>query len=358
MMPDEIKKLLRSELRDLVPYHVPAYKGVIKLDANENNFEFPPAAAADIAKRIRSEIYNRYPDSEARSLRQALASRHGIDIGQVMVGNGSDELILDLMLAFAAGAKVLIAVPTFSMYAIHAVIAGAQPVPVARREDFNLDVEALVSAAADPDVKMIVLCTPNNPTGNVIPPEELETVLRESRAMVVVDEAYIDFGGVPALPLVAMYPRLVLLRTFSKAFALAGLRVGYLLAQEQTVEALWRVKQPFNVNSFSQLAAEAVLAHRTEFEERIALIIRERDRLYAALQAMPGVEAYPSEANFILFRTPLPGGRVYEELLARGVLVRNLDGPRLERCLRVSVGKPKENDFFLGALDDVLRIYK
>ncbi|MFZ5899698.1 MAG: histidinol-phosphate transaminase [Bacillota bacterium] len=357
-MQNEIRELLRPELRDLVPYHVPAYKGVIKLDANENNFEFPPVAAADIAKRMRSEIYNRYPDSEARNLRQALASRHGVDIGQVMVGNGSDELILDLMLAFAAGAKVLIAVPTFSMYAIHAVIAGAKPVPVARRENFDLNVEALVAAAADPDVKMIVLCTPNNPTGNVIPLEQLETVLRESRAMVVVDEAYIDFGGVSALPLVARYPGLVLLRTFSKAFALAGLRVGYLLAQAQTIEALWRVKQPFNVNSFSQLAAETVLAHRAEFEERIALIVKERERLYAALRAIPGVEAYPSEANFILFRTPLSGGKIYEELLARGVLIRKLDDPRLERCLRVSVGKPRENDLFLAALDDVLRIFK
>lgn len=344
---------LRPALRDLVPYRVPAHPGVIKLDANENPYDFPVEVRETIVRDLDTALFSRYPDPAAEGLREALSDYAAVRPEQVMVGNGSDELILDLLLAFGAGRQVVIPVPTFGMYRLHAVIAGAQPIFVARRElEQPVDPEALAKAAEDAAV--IILCSPNNPTGDMLPLGDLVALLERTRAVVVVDEAYYEFAGETARELLEEHPRLVLLRTFSKAFGLAGLRVGYMLAAPQMVEAVWRVKQPFNVNTFSQLAATQVLRHRLLFETGITKIVQERERLFAALQRVPGVRALPSRANFILFSTPLPAAAVYEGLLARGVLIRNLDGPYLQGCLRVTVGRPLENDRFIAALLDTV----
>lgn len=352
--PEEIWSLVRSDLRDLVPYDVPHYPGFIKLDANENPYDFVPEVLAEIFRRVGGQTFVRYPDPLATDLRWALAKYTGLAAENILAGNGSDELILTLLLTFGSGGRVVITPPTFAMYRIHARIAGAVPVQVSRLPDFSLDLPALMREAAVPGTKMVIVCSPNNPTGNMATRAEVEALLAGTEGLVLLDEAYVEFAGESCSGLVRSNPRLVVLRTFSKAFGLAGLRVGYLLADPAIVNALLKVKQPFNLNAFSQLAACAVLDYLPAFEERIKAIIADREKLSQGLRELPGVEVFPSRANFILFRTPLQAAAVYEGLLKHRILIRNVEGPRLERCLRVNVGTPAENKTFLEALAAIL----
>lgn len=353
-MKNDIAGLVWPVLRDLVPYHVPVHTGVVKLDANENPYDFPPELLTGIFERVDGQTFVRYPDAEARELREAIAAYTGLSAENVFVGNGSDELILNLFLTFAVGGRVLIATPTFGMYRIHTVIAGAEPVAVNRDPDFAVDPERLLQAAQEVPAKVMVLCSPNNPSGNTIPPETVEQVLTGFDGIVVLDEAYFEFCGKSSVSLLGRYPNLVVLRTFSKAFGLAGLRVGYMLAHPDVIDAVWRVKQPFNVDAFAQLAARTVLENRSLFAPQIEVLMRDGAALYERLRLLPGVEAYPTEANYVLFWTPLDAQTVYQGLLARGVLIRDLGGPGLERCLRVSFGRPEENTKFLESLEEVL----
>ena len=346
--------LVREELKGLLPYQAPYYPSVLKLDANENPYPFPQAVMKEIYRETASAGFSRYPDPMAVELRESLAAYTGVNPENIMAGNGSDELILDLMLTFGTGAKFVVASPSFVMYGIQGQIASSTRLDVPRRSDFHLDVAAMQKAAAEPEVKLVVICTPNNPTGTAAPRREIEAILASTGALVVVDEAYGEFGGESCIPLLSRYPNLIILKTFSKAFGLAGLRVGYLLAGASVIRELLRVKQPFNLNAFSQIAARVVMQNLEPFRERIGTILKEKDRLYAGLSAVPGVETFPTEANFILFRTALPAAQVYQGLLERGVLVRNVDSPGLPRCLRVSVGKPEENTTFLAGMREIL----
>ncbi|MEG3069649.1 MAG: aminotransferase class I/II-fold pyridoxal phosphate-dependent enzyme [Candidatus Syntrophopropionicum ammoniitolerans] len=212
----------------------------------------------------------------------------------------------------------------------------------------------MIAAAAMPEVKIVVICSPNNPTGNAAPPEEIEKILRQVNAIVVVDEAYNEFGGVSSVPLLGSYDNLVILRTFSKAFGMAGLRVGYLLAGSGIINELLKIKQPYNLNVFSQAAACAVMCNLPPFQERVKNILQERERLIAELKNIPGVRVFPTQANFIMFRTTLPADKVYNGLLGQGVLIRNVDGRLLPQCLRVSVGTEEENNIFIEKLKKVI----
>lgn len=346
--------LVREELKGLLPYQAPYYASVLKLDANENPYPFPEDVMKEIYLETLSAGFSRYPDPMAVKLRERLAAYTGVSPENIMVGNGSDELILDLMLTFGTGAKFVVASPSFVMYGIQGQIASAARIDVPRLSDFSLDVPALRKAAGEPGVKLVIICTPNNPTGTATPRQEIEAILANTNALVVVDEAYGEFGGETCIPLLGQYPNLIILKTFSKAYGLAGLRVGYLLAGTSIINELLRVKQPFNLNSFSQVAARVVMENLAPFRERIGTILKERDLLFAELSAIPGVETFPTEANFILFRTALPAAEVYQGLLERGVLVRSVDSPVLPRCLRVSVGTPEEDACFLTSMREIL----
>lgn len=350
----DLSRFARKDLQPLVPYDAVYYPGAIILNANENPYDFPREAREEILRRAAAAEFNRYPDPMARALREKISSYIKVPPGNIMVGNGSDELILDLMLTFGLGGRVAVATPTFAMYALNGQVAGAAIVEAPRRDDFSIDAGALIRAAEGPDVKVIIACTPNNPTGNATSRAVLEEVLAGTGALVVVDEAYSEFGGESCVPLLERYPNLVVLRTFSKAFGLAGLRVGYLLANEAVISQLLKVKLPFNLNSFSQLAAQVVLEYLPLFQERIAEILAERDRFFRRLSFVSGVEVFPSNANFILFRTALPSTAVYRALLERSVLIRSVSGFGLANCLRVTVGRPEENDLFLSKLSEIM----
>lgn len=353
--PFDLTSLIRQDLDKLVPYDAHLYPDVVKLDANENPYPFPEEISRRIGELAAGDLLSRYPDGSAAELRSAIAEYTGVLTEQVMVGNGSDELILNVLLTYGTGGRVLITNPTFSMYKIHSLIAGARPIPVPRRGDFSVDVPALVCYAKQPDSRVIFICTPNNPTGNATSLEEIESVLQQVSCLVVVDQAYLEFGGEDCLPLLNKYPNLIIMRTFSKAFGLAGLRVGYILANPDVLRQIQKVKQPFNLNSFSQAAAQMVLANRELFKEQIQNIINQRKELLRGLESMEGVTPYPTEANYLLFRTNYSGKDIYQGLLDRGILIRNLGGPELPGFLRVSVGTPDQNQQFLQALSEVLR---
>ncbi|HOV78997.1 MAG TPA: histidinol-phosphate transaminase [Bacillota bacterium] len=350
----DASSLVRGELKTLAPYDAPYFPEAVKLDANENPYGFPPGVLRKIFSEIGSRDFARYPDPRAERLRESLADYTGVAPENIMVGNGSDELILNIMLTFGAGAEYVVTPPTFSMYGVYGLVASASRVEVPRLADFSVDMESLKRVAGSRGVKVVIICNPNNPTGTATPPDEIEGLLAGTNAVVVVDEAYVEFGGETCIPLLARHPNLIVLRTFSKAFGLAGLRVGYLLAGRSVVRELLKVKQPYNLNAFSQTAARVVMENLPLFRERIEKILAERERLFSGLSGLPGVEAFPTRANFILFRTALPAKQVYGGLLERGVLIRNLDGPMLRRCLRVTVGTAGENGLFLERLRGVL----
>jgi len=351
----EITSLLREDLKTLVPYDAPAYPGVIKLADNENPYDFPAEVINQIFRSINKQDFNRYPSTNADKLRGKLAAYSGVDPENIIVGNGSDELILTIMLAFGTGAAFAVATPTFSMYGLHGRVALSREIKVPRLEDFSVDVKSLIRMSAGPDVKIVVICNPNSPTGNATPLDKIEEILANTNAVVVVDEAYGEFGGESSIPLLSRYPNLVVLRTFSKALSMAGMRVGYLLAGGPVVTELLKVKPPYNVNTFSQIAAMAVLDNLPLFQDRVKKIVAERERLFSEMARLPGIEVFPTETNFILFRTTLPSKKVYESLLEHGILIRYLEDPALTRCLRVTVGTERENETFLEALSDIVK---
>ncbi|MEG6520958.1 histidinol-phosphate transaminase [Desulfotomaculum sp. 1211_IL3151] len=349
-----VANLIRPDLEKLIPYDAHLYPDVIKLDANENPFPFPEEIARQLGSLVAGELVTRYPDSEATELRKAIAQYCQVSPEQVMAGNGSDELILNILLTFGTDGRVIITNPTFSMYKIHAMIAGARVIPSPRRGDFSVDVPALISYARKPETRVVFICSPNNPTGNSSTLEEIEGILQQVSSLVVVDQAYLEFGGEDFTPLLNKYPNLVILRTFSKAFALAGLRVGYMLAHPDVLRQIKKVKQPFNLNSFSQAAVKVILEHTALFQEQIKAIKEQREQVYRQLQGLEGVTPFPSLANYILFRTNYSSKVIYQGLLEKGVLIRKLGGPELPGFLRVSVGTLEQNKIFIEALAEVL----
>lgn len=349
-----IKELVREDIRDLMPYEPHLYNNVIKLDANENPYPFPAELMEKIFSAANGETFSRYPDPTADDLRREISKYTGVEYRQIICGNGSDELIQLILQTFAGpGKRVLIPVPTFAMYHIHSRITGSTPVHLLMDEDYGAPVEAIISEMANPDTRVTFLVTPNNPTGSTVSPETIEYILERSAGLVVVDEAYIEFGGQTAVPLLAKYNNLVILRTFSKV-ALAGLRIGYLLAGPEVTAELLKVKQPYNTDAFSQLAAAVALRSWPTITAQVEKIKAERARLMTEMAGLPGMKVYPSAANFILFRPQQPADEVHRRLLDAGILVRNLAGaPGLDNCLRVTVGQKEENDRFLANLKDI-----
>ncbi len=346
----------RPELADLRPYTDAEIPAEVVLSANENPSELPPEIVEKLARIVRGGCsLNRYPDPMASELRELIADANGLDAANVLVGNGGDELIFDLLLAWGGPGRVLLdCPPTFVMYGIDARLTGTERAVVQRTERFDLDGPAVLSRLAE-GVDLVFIANPNNPTGNVTPETLLIDILQATDALVLVDEAYFEFSRHTMRPHMDRHPNLVILRTFSKAFCMAGMRVGYLLGREDVIRELTKVRQPYSVGRFSQQAAVAVFRERAVFETGIREIVRQRDIVFERLSALPGVTPYPSEANFVLFRVADAHG-VWQELLDRySVLVRDFSGnPRVGDCLRVTVGADAENRRFLDALAEIL----
>lgn len=349
------EQFVRPEVRQLVPYQSKHLPECIKLDANENPFPWP--------ERMREElfteklVFNRYPDGMAKDLKKAIAKYTETQLEGVLVGNGSDELIQLILLTFGGLKKsVIIHPPTFSMYQIAARLTDTSVVQVPLLHGLHLDTDEMLKAAISPEAHVIIVCNPNNPTGSLFPREEILRLVRESGKIVVVDEAYAEFSEQTLIPEIENFPNLVIMRTFSKAFGMAGLRLGYLLGQPKTISLINRVRQPFNVNSFSQMVGILALGYVEEYQEQIQRIKTETQKLYEGLTRFPNIVVYPTKANFILFKPADPDGWT-EKLLKRGFLVRNMgDLPVLGKCLRISAGLPEENEGFLRAISEITAI--
>jgi histidinol-phosphate aminotransferase len=346
----------RPELAGLRPYTDAEIPAEVVLSANENPAELPADLVEKLSRIVKSGCaFNRYPDPMATELRELIAEANGLEPGNVLVGNGGDELIFDLMLAWGGPGRTLLdCPPTFVMYGIDARVTGTERAIVQRTESFDVD-EPAVMERLEEGVDLVFIANPNNPTGNVTPETTLIDVLHTTDALVLVDEAYFEFSRHTMRPHMDRNPNLAVLRTFSKAFCLAGMRIGYLLAHEDVVSELTKVRQPYSVDRFSQQVAATVFRERAAFESGIREIVRQRGVVYDALKAMPGVTPYPSEANFLLFRVP-DAHAVWRELLERySVLVRDFSGnPRIGDCLRVTIGHENENERFLEALSETL----
>lgn len=343
----DIKKLVRPNISSLSAYEVKEIPCKVKLDANESPYGFKEAL-----KVLKSIKTNRYPDPEARFLKKIVSRDFRIKTENILLGNGSDELIYYLITTF--GGPVLYPIPTFSMYGIIAQAIGEKRIEVPLDEEFDLDINKILKTIRKEKPKLIFLSSPNNPTGNCFSLDRILRIIESSSlSIVVVDEAYQPFASVKGfIPLLEDYKNLVIMRTLSK-IGLAGLRVGFLIANEKIINEVNKVRLPFNINSLSQTVAIEVLKDRKILKSYIKSIISERNRLFNELAKIKGIRLYPSEANFILFRVKEPD-RIYERLLEKGVLVRNIKGVA-DGCLRVTVGTPEENRIFVKVLKEVIQ---
>lgn len=351
-------RLVRPEIAELAPYHVQDAAGLIKLDAMENPFTLPQAEATALGAHLAEVPLNRYPDGAGTAVIGALRRRFAIpDASGVLLGNGSDELLLLLMMVFAgAGRGVLVPTPTFSMYRVMARMTGSAftEVPLAT-PSFELDLPAMLAAIEDTQPSLVILACPNNPTGVEYPAEALQAVIEAAPGLVVVDEAYAPFAARSILPELDRFPNVLCLRTLSK-MGLAGIRLGFVVADAHLTEALDRARLPYNINSLTQATATWLLEHYAVLAAQVAHIITARATLVAALGALEGVRSWPSGTNFLLLETPLSGDQVAAELRARGILIKSMQqaDPRLARCIRVTVGTGVENEALVVALNEVL----
>lgn len=356
----KVRGIMRRAAAELVPYD-PGFSPVeVNLSANENTYGMPMQVREAINERLAQVALNRYPVPLADGLRAKLAAWHGVSPSQVCVGNGGDELLFNLFLAFGGEGHVLLnCTPTFSVYRTYAELVDTPVVDVPRDpRTFAPDADELVRLA--PTANLVVITSPNNPTGDCVSTDLVQELCERCKGIVLVDEAYGEFAeeGSSCEPLLSRYSNLVVLHTLSKAFAFAGGRLGYVLADPSVVGALAAVRQPYTVDVMVQTAAEVIVEHRDEFESTIQTIRSERERVYQALKSMAslGVTVWPSSANFLCVRVP-QAPEMWATLRDHySILVRNFSAtPGLHNCLRITVGTPVENDRVLAAFGEILR---
>ena len=352
---DRIAQLIRPEIQALKAYHVPDATGYVKLDAMENPYGWPEELKAQWCAVLRALAINRYPDPQAQALRDALKVSLAVPPGmELLLGNGSDELIQILLMSVARnGARVLAPTPTFVMYDLIARAVGMEFVGVPLAADFSLDAAAMLAAIRRHRPAVTFLAYPNNPTGNLFPRAAIEQILHASPGLVVLDEAYHAFAGESFMADLPRYDNLLVMRTLSKQ-GLAGLRLGMLAGAPAWLAEFDKLRLPYNINCLTQASAGFILQHESVLQRQVEVLRAERTQLFEVLANRPGVQVYPSAANFLLFRlTGRPAVAVFEGLKRRGVLIKNLAGAggALAQCLRVTVGAPGENAALLAALD-------
>ena len=348
--------VVKGEVRALRAYTLSPERGRIKINQNENPWDVPPRIRTETQRRLEARAWSRYPDFVPASLHERLARFADWTPDGVLAGNGSNELIQALlMVTVGAGRRVLISEPTFALYRQVTTVLGGQILSVPLKEDLSFDAGALLDAVTKHQPAVTIICSPNNPTGCRLAKADLSRLLDATPGLVAVDEAYWEFSGETARGLLAERENLVVFRTFSKALAMAALRVGYLLAAPALVREISKAVLPYNLNAMSQTAAEvAIELYDEELKPLVGRIVSERERLFGELQQLGGLEPVASEANFMVVRSSLEPRRVYRELLARGILIRDVSSyPMLKDYFRLSVGTPAENDAVVAALREV-----
>ncbi len=345
------------QLAGLIPYDPKYIPADAMMSANENPRDVSEDIRRQIERAIRKVSLNRYPDPLANELREMIAEANGLDRDWVLIGNGGDELLFDTALAWGGPGRTMLNLPpTFSVYAANARLVNTKVEDIARLKDknFAIDEDALFDRLSDKNnpIDFMVVATPNNPTGELVPIELLARLLRSTDALVMADEAYFEFSHATSRPLLEANKNLVILRTFSKAFSLAGVRLGYILANPDVIREYIKVRQPYSVDAVSQAIGRVIYANRSQFEPGIDQIVSERARVMAGLKTIPSVKPYPSDSNWILFSVD-EASKAWEYLYSKGILVRDFSSAQyLEGCLRVTIGLPEQNSAFLSALRD------
>lgn len=346
------EQLIRPDIQEMPAYKVADASGYIKLDAMENPFRLPQPLREALGRRLAEVLVNRYPDPAGGGLKPQLVEAFGIPPeADVLLGNGSDEIITLITQALATpGARVMALEPSFVMYRLNALFSRVGYIGVPLGADFSLDLPATLAAIDAHQPAVIFLSYPNNPTGNRFARAEVEAVIAAASGLVVVDEAYTAFADDSLMDLAGKVDNLLVLRTLSK-IGLAGIRLGYAASTPAWIEALDKVRPPYNVNVLTQETARFMLEHRAVLDAQAQTLRRERDRLAARLAGFAGLTPWPSEANFITVRAE-DGPALFDALKAAGILVKNLHGmhPLLHNCLRITIGAPDENDAVLAAL--------
>jgi histidinol-phosphate aminotransferase len=350
--------LIKPSVRAQPAYTLAALPARRKLNQNESPFDFPPELKREVLERVAAQSWQRYPQFAPPELLARLAEHYGWVADGVLVGNGSNELIQStLSVTLGAGDRVVAPSPTFSLYRLLTAVLGGHYVPVPLSVDFGFDVDRLIDAAQRESARVIVLNSPNNPTGSALPDGAVERILSQTEALVVCDEAYQDFGGPSAIGLLAHSSRLVVLRTFSKALGLAGLRFGLALAHPAVAREIAKGKLPYNVNLVTLAAARIALEHAPTLAARIGEIVRIRERFVPRLREVPGLIVYPTAANFVLLRSSrLPARELCRRLLDDyGILIRDVsEAAQLSECVRISIGTAEDMEAVIEALEQIL----
>jgi len=341
---------VRSTVRDIPLYYNPKVQAV-RMDTSTNVLGTNPSAREVLARSADLDL-NQYPTPYSDGLRQALAQRYGLHEDNFVVGNGSDEALDIILKSFMEPGETVVApYPSYVLHGFFVKINGGRFVTVDLRPGFQLDADAMLAAKG----KLIILCTHNNPTANTFDHADVERLVQEHDGPVVVDEAYGEYADRSFLPRVEEFDNLIVTRTFSKAYGLAGMRVGYMASNLKMAGIMQRIKIPYSLNQVSERAAIAALKDTTYVDMAVDLVRRERERLSQGLESL-GFRTYPSQSNFILFKSPHPSGELVKRLAEKGVLVRNFGGLRmLENCLRTTIGTRELNDLLLTKLGEVMK---
>jgi histidinol-phosphate aminotransferase len=362
MLPDPAPALglVKPSVLTQPAYTLDAPVTARKLNQNEAPEDLPADLKQEILARAGAAPWHRYPAFVPEQLCQAIADRHHWVPQGVLVGNGSNEVIqAALAVSVGEGAAVVAPQPTFTLYRLLTGVAGGRYIPVPLRgDDFGYDVDAIIQAAQRERARVVILNSPNNPTGSALPDGAVERLLAETEALLLCDEAYQDFGGPSAVGLLAHSSRVVVFRTFSKAMGMAGLRFGYALAHPAVAREIAKAKLPYNVNAITLAAATVALEHHERFAARTRAIIAERERFLPRLRQLPGIRVFPSAANFVLLRCEArPAAEIFQRLRDEfGILIRDVSsGAGLRGCLRISIGTPEDMDAVLAALTTILR---
>lgn len=347
---------IKKSVRQLDAYSVKSKQlspDLIKLNQNENPFDLPVEIKHEIIEEFMRHPWNRYPDVFPTKLIKAISDDLGVPVEMIIAANGSNELMYTILMAVVSkGSKVLIPTPTFFLYEKIVSMLEGSIIPVRAKPDLTFDVDAIITAAHREDPAIIVLNSPNSPTGQLLSMDELERIIRSTEAIILVDEAYIEFADQPSvLSIEQQYDRLIVLRTFSKAFSLAGLRIGYMVAPALLTAELIKPKIPFTVNNFSSAAAMLLLRKKELILERIRYIKQQKVFLFREMSAINGIKVFSSQTNFLIFQVKNNAVKLFEALLSDNVLIRDVSSyPMLENTLRVNVGTIEENHAFLNAL--------
>ncbi len=352
----EWNEKLNPAIRDIAGYTAPPQGDVrAKLNQNENPYELPDHIKQEILEDMSGKLWGRYPQYDAGSLRQKLSEKFGCNTNQILPANGSNQLLYATFTALLQpGDKVAYAPPTFSLFDLIGKIYRAEMVAIDQTTDFQIDQDQMIEKAKD--AKLTLLVSPNNPTGGIINIDFLKTLLEATDGFVLWDEAYGEFWDQTAIPLINEYPNLIVSRTFSKAFSLAGLRVGYIFGHPEMMQAIQKVSVPYNLNIFSEGVACKLLDNYDWIKKTVQQICQDRDTLYQQMKEISTIDVYPSHANFILFGMK-EKMKVYRSLIDRGVLIRNMGGhPLIDNTLRVTVGNLEENEIFIEELKDLLTL--